>query len=80
MSALSPEEVYDSEHTLSEEEAVISHWRYKRMRDLGLTPEDSLLLATFGVSWHAVERLVLRGCPLDLVARILSPVDPLTLT
>jgi hypothetical protein len=46
-------------------------WTARRMLQLGVPEEDALVLARAGVSWHDVERLVQRGCPPELVVRVL---------
>lgn len=46
-------------------------WTVRRMLQLGVPEEDAIALAQAGVSWHAVEALVARGCPPELVARVL---------
>jgi hypothetical protein len=46
-------------------------WTARRMLQLGVPEEDALVLARAGVSWHDVERLVKRGCPPELVVRVL---------
>lgn len=51
-------------------------WRLDRLRDAGVDPELSKLLAG-DRRWdlHAVLELVDRGCPPALAARILAPLD-----
>jgi len=46
-------------------------WTARRMLQLGVPEKDALVLAKAGVSWHDVERLVKRGCPPELVVRVL---------
>ena len=51
-------------------------WRASRLRDAGFTPQLADTLARDGAyDLHAVLELVDRGCPADLAARILAPVD-----
>lgn len=48
-------------------------WRYLMLLDLGFTPDDSLhLVRNPHLDWHEAERLVRRGCPLDIVVRLLE--------
>ncbi len=51
-------------------------WRLQRLVDAGFPLPLALeLAATPGTDVHALLDLVDRGCPPDLAARILSPVD-----
>jgi hypothetical protein len=53
------------------EDWQIETWCFERLRDLGLKPREASELACAGVDWHAAERLILRGCPPQLAAKIL---------
>jgi hypothetical protein len=51
-------------------------WRASRLRDAGFTPRLADTLARdCAYDLHAVLELVDRGCPADLAARILAPLD-----
>ena len=54
----------------------VEAWRLRRLVDAGFPlPLALQLAATPGVDLHALLALVDRGCPPELAARILSPVD-----
>ena len=51
-------------------------WRRRRLLDAGFPQRLALsLAATPGIDLHALLELVDRGCPPELAARILSPVQ-----
>jgi hypothetical protein len=51
-------------------------WRRRRLLDAGFPRRLALsLAATPGIDLHALLELVDRGCPPELAARILSPVQ-----
>jgi hypothetical protein len=51
-------------------------WRASRLRDAGFTAQLADTLARdCAYDLHAVLELVDRGCPADLAARILAPLD-----
>jgi hypothetical protein len=51
-------------------------WRATRLRDAGFSPELADTLARdCAYDLHAVLEPVDRGCPADLAARILAPLD-----
>ena len=50
-------------------------WRSCRLREVGFPPALATLLASQRVDLHALLQLVDAGCPPELAARILSPVD-----
>ena len=51
-------------------------WRASRLRDAGFSPALADALARdCAYDLHAVLELVDRGCPADLAARILAPLD-----
>ena len=51
-------------------------WRASRLRDAGCNPQLAEALARDSAyDLHAVLELVDRGCPADLAARILAPLD-----
>ena len=51
-------------------------WRASRLRDAGFSPELADALARdCAYDLHAVLELVDEGCPADLAARILAPLD-----
>lgn len=54
----------------------IAAWRTHRLLDAGFAPALALEVAAApGVDVHALLALVDRGCPPDLAARILAPLD-----
>ena len=63
----------DDAHRPSEDERVRA-WRRMRLTALGVTEEVALVLAEDpSFSYHELERLVGRGCPLGTALRILQP-------
>jgi hypothetical protein len=51
-------------------------WRVRKLRDAGLGPGLAAeIAANPGYDLHALLELVDRGCPADLAARILAPLD-----
>lgn len=62
----------DDDVELSDAEEVVA-WRYLMLLDLTFTPDEALeLVAIPHLNWHDAERLLAKGCPKDLVARILE--------
>jgi hypothetical protein len=54
----------------------VEAWRLRRLVDGGFPLPLALdLAATPGVDLHALLALLDRGCPPDLAARILAPID-----
>ena len=54
----------------------VAEWRRDRLLAAGFAPGvASHLAADCGVDLHALLELVDRGCPPDLAARILAPMD-----
>jgi len=54
----------------------VEAWRLRRLVDAGFPLRLALeLAATPGVDLHALLALVDRGCPPELAARILAPID-----
>jgi hypothetical protein len=54
----------------------VEAWRLRRLVDAGFPLPLALeLAATPGVDLHALLALLDRGCPPDLAARILAPID-----
>lgn len=54
----------------------VQAWRRRRLPDAGFASPLALELAmTPGIDLHALLALVDRGCPPDLAARILAPLD-----
>ena len=54
----------------------VVRWRATRLRDAGFDPALADRLARdCAYDLHAVLELVDRGCPADLAARILAPLD-----
>jgi hypothetical protein len=54
----------------------VEAWRLRRLVDAGFPLGLALeLAATPGVDLHALFALLDRGCPPELAARILSPID-----
>lgn len=55
---------------------LIIPWRASHLRDAGFDPQLAEALArNCAYDLHAVLRLVDRGCPPELTARILAPLD-----
>jgi hypothetical protein len=42
---------------------------------LGFAPDDALWLSEKRADWHEAERLIQGGCPPNVAARILAPID-----
>jgi hypothetical protein len=56
--------------------AGIIGWRYERLRRAGLDAKPAEVLShESGLDLHALIELIERGCPPELAARILAPVD-----
>jgi hypothetical protein len=56
--------------------ASIVEWRRDRLLAAGFAPDVAAALARDrGVDLHAVLALIDRGCPPELAARILAPLD-----
>jgi hypothetical protein len=54
----------------------VEAWRLRRLVDAGFALPLALeLAATPGVDLHALFALLDRGCPPELAARILAPID-----
>ena len=54
----------------------VVRWRASRLREAGFNPQLAGTLARdCAYDLHAVLELVDRGCPADLAARILAPLD-----
>ena len=54
----------------------VEAWRLRRLVDAGFALHLALeLAATPGVDLHALLALLDRGCPPELAARILAPID-----
>jgi hypothetical protein len=54
----------------------VEAWRLRRLVDAGFPLPLALeLAATSGVDLHALFALLDRGCPPELAARILAPID-----
>lgn len=60
-------DLVEDSHTMDQLES----WTVRRMLQLGVPRDDAVALARAGTSWHEVERLVERGCPPELVVRVL---------
>ena len=55
---------------------TVTEWRASRLREAGFSPQLADVLARdCAYDLHAVLELVDRGCPADLAARILAPLD-----
>jgi hypothetical protein len=50
-------------------------WRYCRLREAGFSPVLASTLARMRVDLHALLQLVDAGCPPELAARILAPLE-----
>lgn len=57
----------------------VVEWRLCRLREAGFPPLLAGSLARARVDLHALLELVDAGCPPELAARILSPVDDVSL-
>lgn len=55
----------------------VVEWRLCRLREAGFPPVLASVLARQRVDLHALLQLVDAGCPPELAARILSPLDEL---
>jgi hypothetical protein len=56
--------------------ARIASWRYERLRRAGLDAKPAEALShESDLDLHALIELVERGCPPELAARILAPLD-----
>jgi hypothetical protein len=57
--------------------APVESWRSMRLRGAGVSPQLADTLAQ-GSAYdvHAVLRLLESGCPPELAARILAPIEP----
>ncbi len=54
----------------------VASWRSSRLREAGFSPQLADRLAqSSAYDLHAVLRLVDRGCPAELAARILAPIE-----
>lgn len=56
----------------------VVEWRLCRLREAGFSPALAASLARLRVDLHALLELVDAGCPPELAARILSPLDETT--
>ncbi|GAA2499408.1 hypothetical protein GCM10009858_42180 [Terrabacter carboxydivorans] len=56
----------------------VLEWRLCRLREAGFGPALAASLARMRVDLHALLELVDAGCPPELAARILSPLDETT--
>ena len=54
---------------------LVSAWRAGRLRDAGFAPALADDLARRRIDLHSLLQLVDRGCPPELAARILEPID-----
>jgi len=60
----------------SGEAAGIIGWRYERLRRAGLDARSAEVLSHEGdVDLHTLIELIERGCPPELAARIIAPLD-----
>lgn len=67
-----PEPQREEDRELTAEEQRLS-WRYLMLIDLGFAPDDALhLIRNPHLDWHDAERLVKKGCPKELILRILE--------
>ena len=65
-----------SRHPLESSDDSVVQWRTTRLREAGFSPDLAASLADdCAFDLHAVLELVDRGCPPDLAARILAPLD-----
>jgi hypothetical protein len=47
----------------------------ERFLELGFSPDDALWLSGKRADWHDAEKLIQGGCPPNVAARILAPID-----
>jgi hypothetical protein len=60
-----------------DDQDLIVRWRTGKLREAGFDPQLAEALAReCAYDLHAVLRLVDDGCPPELAARILAPLDP----
>ena len=58
------------------DEDLVVRWRTSRLREAGFDPQlAQALVRNCAYDLHAVLRLVDNGCPPELAARILAPLD-----
>lgn len=50
----------------------VRRWRYEQLRELDISPADAVRLMDRTDIRDQATKLVVRGCPVDLVARILD--------
>jgi hypothetical protein len=53
-----------------DEELTVMRWRTERLVELGYALGEAARLALSTVDLHELERLIAKGCPLDLAVRI----------
>jgi hypothetical protein len=53
-----------------DEELTVMRWRTERLVELGYALGEAARLALSEVDVHELERLIAKGCPLDLAVRI----------
>jgi hypothetical protein len=62
---------WDTDSALLDDETTrVIEWRQRRLLALGYPLAGATLLACAPLDIHDVERLIERGCPLDLAAEI----------
>jgi hypothetical protein len=54
----------------------VKEWHVEQMVYVGLHPDLAVELAESGIDWHDVADQLKRGCPVDLVPRILDHLPP----
>jgi hypothetical protein len=65
-----------SYETAAGSSTAVVEWRRERLLEAGIAPEAAANLAwDCRIDLHALLELIDRGCPPDLAARILAPLD-----
>jgi hypothetical protein len=65
-----------TDRTLNLPDDDVTAWRRRRLRAAGFAPELAEAVShDCAMDLHALLELVGRGCPPDLAARILAPLD-----
>ncbi|GIV03965.1 MAG: hypothetical protein KatS3mg015_2795 [Fimbriimonadales bacterium] len=64
---------YHAEPRRPTDEEITISWDEEQLRALGFNEFQARALADAGISWHEAERLIRRGCPLELALDLLLP-------
>jgi hypothetical protein len=60
---------------MSKDDALVEAWRLSEFKRMGFSMPDAELLNEWQADLHEAQALVSAGCPLDVVMRILAPLD-----